>query len=65
MSTLVETAFVTQIEQDGAVGGVGVEGQPDLLGLGANRAKTRLGTTPVASVPLKLARPDTVGKKNR
>ena len=31
----------------------------------ANRAKTRLGTTPTAWLPLKMASPDTVGKKNR
>jgi hypothetical protein len=38
---------------------------PICSGSVANRAKTRLGTTPTAVLPLKMASPDTVGKKNR
>jgi hypothetical protein len=39
--------------------------KPTCSGSVANRAKTRLGITPTAWLPLKMASPDTVGKKNR
>jgi hypothetical protein len=39
--------------------------KPTCSGSVANLAKTRLGITPTAWLPLKMASPETVGKKNR
>jgi hypothetical protein len=56
---------IPQIQQDRPVGSVGVQGEADLLGLGGKPREDPVGGHPDRRVALKMASPDTVGKKNR
>jgi hypothetical protein len=55
----------TKIEQHRPIRRVRVERESDLFRPSIEHPKTRLLTTPIASLPLKIASADTVGKKNR